>query len=967
MKSGASGGILVVDDDPNVAGLFASALEREGYAVRVAHDGESALRLSGAESPGLVILDLLLPKPTGFDLAQHWAGEIPVIAVSGVYRDDRARAQMAALGVHELLEKPVDPALLLERVRALAGPPGFPPRARPPLVRKEPKRASSEGREPEAAAADGMRTARGRPENGEAVRLGAAPSAMNGRLAGWPEAGTVDPTGRRTGTIQRRGEFVEVLGTLHRLGSTGALLLARGSIKKMVHFRAGTPMFVRSNLLSECLGRLMVAERLVPEDACEEALARKKRSGQRIGETLIEMGLISESNLEFALEQQMQLKLRELFAWGEGQWQFIAGPQNAQEVELGVKPALLAHEALKAHLEPPELVEAVQPVGDLRMLPLEAPELRSLAEVADAEALRRLDATGPTLVTDFVHQGDGDRASRATFVLALGAMGHLEFERDALTEGAAPPSRSGGTAGAEAKSPAPLEPAGSRPGRVAPVRAVSLPRTRVNPRLDSEVIGRGIALPRRGPLPPPPPDAPSKEVGAADAAAGPAVAPPKTVPGPVWDAATRASDLDPSSSALSSPFDPGLDALSWRRLGLDLEEPRSSPLGPTEAPDSLSLGKSTASGSSSLGVALGPAVSVTAPHPLEANGSAQVPDAPPSASARRAGPTSPALSYDADLEGFGPTGSEPVGPAPSGFADESLPGAPLTGGPVAPLGSPADLLAIGSDAAGGPSPRASSRPEGALKGPGALPPPPPEDSGEFTVSEVASSVEADARAVDARPAPVRRADSLEAELARVREADPYDRLGLSPGGALDVREIDAAVSAAHRRLWSELGAKAQSDGRSAHLFDAVAMALEDARADLLHPDAARRAAGEDVASLAWLEALEAFEAGLEAAWTGDLLTAGALFSRAARLDPKVEDYAQHAAAVLGTKAPAIAKSPSASLLWLVVRARAAGMQGEEAQAVWRAVLEADPDQPEALAAVKRDDVKGGLWGRLRGS
>src|SRR5216683_3098990 len=98
--------------------------------------------------------------------------------------------------------------------------------------------------------------------------------------------------------------------------------LERSKIKKIVYFREGTPHSIKSNLLSECLGRVLVRERFISEAEYKESLKRMMASGQRQGAVLVEMGCISPQNLQYALGLQMRAKLVELFSWKFGEYQF---------------------------------------------------------------------------------------------------------------------------------------------------------------------------------------------------------------------------------------------------------------------------------------------------------------------------------------------------------------------------------------------------------------------------------------------------------------------------------------------------------------------------------------------------------------------------------------------------------------------------------------------------------------------
>ena len=61
--------ILVVDDDPNVQRQLQYSLKQEGYDVVAASDGTEGLRLWGAEAPDLILLDVMLPKMDGYEVA----------------------------------------------------------------------------------------------------------------------------------------------------------------------------------------------------------------------------------------------------------------------------------------------------------------------------------------------------------------------------------------------------------------------------------------------------------------------------------------------------------------------------------------------------------------------------------------------------------------------------------------------------------------------------------------------------------------------------------------------------------------------------------------------------------------------------------------------------------------------------------------------------------------------------------
>ena len=114
--------ILVVDDDQVIQQLLKVNLELEGYAVEVASDGEEALVLFDQFRPDLVLLDIMMPKLDGWEVARRLAGTaggpVPIVLLS-------ARAQESDvqkgndLGVAAYVTKPFDPIQLLHLVAGI--------------------------------------------------------------------------------------------------------------------------------------------------------------------------------------------------------------------------------------------------------------------------------------------------------------------------------------------------------------------------------------------------------------------------------------------------------------------------------------------------------------------------------------------------------------------------------------------------------------------------------------------------------------------------------------------------------------------------------------------------------------------------------------------------------------------------------------------------------------------------------
>jgi PAS domain S-box-containing protein len=112
--------ILVVDDEPHIRELLRQELESEGYLVRAAQDGIEALQLVKEFPPDLIILDVMMPNISGFDLAAVLKNNpvtmnIPTIILSIIQDKERGYR----LGVDRYLNKPIDTELLLSDIKTL--------------------------------------------------------------------------------------------------------------------------------------------------------------------------------------------------------------------------------------------------------------------------------------------------------------------------------------------------------------------------------------------------------------------------------------------------------------------------------------------------------------------------------------------------------------------------------------------------------------------------------------------------------------------------------------------------------------------------------------------------------------------------------------------------------------------------------------------------------------------------------
>jgi two-component system alkaline phosphatase synthesis response regulator PhoP len=112
--------ILVVDDEPQIARIARDYLERAGFAVVTAGDGDGALALAASRRPDLVILDLGLPGRDGLDVARSLrrASDVPIIMLTA-RAEEADRIIGLELGADDYVTKPFSPRELVSRVRAV--------------------------------------------------------------------------------------------------------------------------------------------------------------------------------------------------------------------------------------------------------------------------------------------------------------------------------------------------------------------------------------------------------------------------------------------------------------------------------------------------------------------------------------------------------------------------------------------------------------------------------------------------------------------------------------------------------------------------------------------------------------------------------------------------------------------------------------------------------------------------------
>lgn len=117
--------ILIADDEPSIVTAIEFLLRRSGYEVHVARDGKEALELVEASSPDLVLLDVMMPQKSGYEVCRRirerddWR-HIKIVMLSAKGRDAEVSKGLS-MGANAYITKPFSTRELMEQIKGLLG------------------------------------------------------------------------------------------------------------------------------------------------------------------------------------------------------------------------------------------------------------------------------------------------------------------------------------------------------------------------------------------------------------------------------------------------------------------------------------------------------------------------------------------------------------------------------------------------------------------------------------------------------------------------------------------------------------------------------------------------------------------------------------------------------------------------------------------------------------------------------
>lgn len=334
--------VLVVESDPELQRRIGDTLSEARYALAAEAEVGWAKRSILIQAPDAFVIDTTLPDGSGFALAEDIrrtpeTEHAPIFFVASTHRGashaSEARRRFAPA---EYLPTPLDVSRLLALLLEMVPPHHAGPEAAVPNY-------------PGSVILDQEERREQRSVENAAKQLGAG-SDLRGSLARQP--------------------FARILQRIYTGRLSGALLLVTGNTKKIIYTQNGYPIAARSNVPTECLGQILLEQRMISADTLAESLRQMQTSNKRQGELLVEMGALSPYNLSRALVLQMEAKLLELFSWREGRFSFKKGEvPHDQPVRLERSPAALILEGIRRFYDAERMHAVLAPYAGAYVMP----------------------------------------------------------------------------------------------------------------------------------------------------------------------------------------------------------------------------------------------------------------------------------------------------------------------------------------------------------------------------------------------------------------------------------------------------------------------------------------------------------------------------------------------------------------------------------------------------------------------
>ena len=435
-----AGYVLIVEKDADLQQRIGAALRDAGYELAAETEASWARRSIAVRRPDAVILGTRLSDGDGFGLAEELRRDpetraVPIVFIASNHRGTSHRAEARRrFAPAEYLPTPLDPHAIATRLAELAA------------VAAAPAVGDDQTPAPVEVARESLHDPAQQRERRDVERT--AKTLVE------------DPVQAAFAGTLKRTPLARVLQRLYATRATGSLLLLRDNTKKIVLFSDGYPFSVRSNLLAECLGQILLEKKLITGEALSASVARMQKEKRQQGQILIEMGVLSPYNLRRALVDQLEAKLLEVFAWPDGKFMFKASEEMpAGAMRLERPPAALILEGIRRHYDQARL-EAVLARYDDQYIALSSdPVLRLQEMTADAteQAFIR-DLDGARQLGTVLSNAKIPTAKARLLLVALSEAGMIQAREATSRRRAAviPEAAAGAPAPAVERQPPPL-------------------------------------------------------------------------------------------------------------------------------------------------------------------------------------------------------------------------------------------------------------------------------------------------------------------------------------------------------------------------------------------------------------------------------------------------------------------------------------------------------------------------------
>ena len=419
-----AGYVLIVESDADLQRQIGAALREAGFELHAEAEAAWAKRTVVSRVPDVVVVDTRLVDGDGFTFADELRQSpetraTPIVFVASTHRGVSHRAEARRrFAPADYLPTPLDLARLAPRVAELAarGAATAPEavdvadQITPPPVPKDSLRDPAQQRERR----DVERSAKSLAADADDAEL--------------------------QGTLKRT-PFARLLQRLYAKRATGSLLLLHEATKKIVIFIEGYPVSVRSNVLGETLGRILLEKRLITSEVLAESVGRMQKEKRHQGEILVEMGALSPFNLDRALVEQVEAKLFEVFSWVDGKFMFKAGDTGAAENRLLERsPAATILEGIRRHYDEARQQAALEKYAQQYVGLSSDPQLRLQDMTSDPVELAFIQSIDGSKQLDVIlERAEIPRDKARLLLVALSEAGMLQrHEATAKKKGALP-------------------------------------------------------------------------------------------------------------------------------------------------------------------------------------------------------------------------------------------------------------------------------------------------------------------------------------------------------------------------------------------------------------------------------------------------------------------------------------------------------------------------------------------------